>query len=66
MLITLSNPQILDRKNWEIEELKTMHRVKQKESEDNIRKMERKGERLRVVRVFRGEVYTISSLNTQK
>ncbi|XP_046893644.1 centrosomal protein of 112 kDa isoform X2 [Hypomesus transpacificus] len=34
--------KILDRKNWEIEELKTMHRVKQKESEDNIRKMERK------------------------
>ncbi|XP_062308757.1 centrosomal protein of 112 kDa isoform X2 [Osmerus eperlanus] len=34
--------KILDRKNGEIEELKTMHRVKQKESEDNIRKMERK------------------------
>ena len=66
MLIALSNPQILDRKNGEIEELKTMHRVKQKEFEDNIRKMERKGERLRVVRVLRGEVYTILSLNTQE
>ncbi|XP_054615420.1 centrosomal protein of 112 kDa-like isoform X2 [Dunckerocampus dactyliophorus] len=34
--------KILDRKNVEIEELKTLHRAKQKESEEMIHKLERK------------------------
>ncbi|CAB1342321.1 unnamed protein product, partial [Coregonus sp. 'balchen'] len=33
---------ILDRKNGEIEELKTMYRAKQKESEESVRKLEKK------------------------
>nr|XP_040047728.1 centrosomal protein of 112 kDa-like isoform X2 [Gasterosteus aculeatus aculeatus] len=34
--------KILDRKNGEIEETKSLHRAKQKESEETIRKLERK------------------------
>uniref|UniRef100_A0AAY5L3Y7 DUF4485 domain-containing protein n=1 Tax=Esox lucius TaxID=8010 RepID=A0AAY5L3Y7_ESOLU len=34
--------KILDRKNGEIEELKTMYRVKQKQSEETVRKLEKK------------------------
>ncbi|XP_045066643.1 centrosomal protein of 112 kDa-like [Coregonus clupeaformis] len=34
--------KILDRKNGEIEELKTMYRAKQKESEESVRKLEKK------------------------
>ena len=37
-------PQILDRKNGEIEELKASYRAKQKGSEETIRKLEKKGE----------------------
>uniref|UniRef100_A0A8L0DJN2 Centrosomal protein 112 n=1 Tax=Oncorhynchus mykiss TaxID=8022 RepID=A0A8L0DJN2_ONCMY len=34
--------KILDRKNGEIDELKTMYRAKQKESEESVRKLEKK------------------------
>lgn len=37
--------QILDRKNGEIDEMKSLYRAKQKESEEVIRKLERKGEK---------------------
>lgn len=37
--------QILDRKNGEIEEMKSLHRTKQKELEEVIRKLEKKGEK---------------------
>lgn len=37
--------QILERKNGEIEETKNLYRSKQKESEEAIHKLERKGER---------------------
>lgn len=37
--------QILDRKNGEIEEMKSLYRAKQKESEEVIRKLEKKGEK---------------------
>uniref|UniRef100_A0A674DFW9 Centrosomal protein 112 n=1 Tax=Salmo trutta TaxID=8032 RepID=A0A674DFW9_SALTR len=36
---------ILDRKNGELDELKTMYRAKQKESEESVSKLEKKGER---------------------
>lgn len=39
--------QILERKNSEIEETKSVFRAKQKESEETIRKLERKGEGLK-------------------
>lgn len=37
--------QILERKNGEIEETKNVYRAKQRESEETIHKLERKGER---------------------
>lgn len=37
--------QILDRKNGEIEEMKSLYRAKQKESEEVIRKLEKKSEK---------------------
>lgn len=36
--------QILERKNNEIEELKTLYKKKQSETEETIRKLEKKGE----------------------
>ncbi len=51
-------PKILDRKNGEIEEMKSLYRAKQKESEEMIRKLEKKGERSRDCRVNGKDVYT--------
>lgn len=51
-------PEILDRKNGEIEETKSLHRAKQKESEETIRKLERKGERSRDCGVNWKDVYS--------
>lgn len=42
---TFSIPlQILERKNSEIDELKTLYKKKQNESEETIRKLEKKGD----------------------
>jgi len=45
--------QILDRKNSEIEELKSHYKSKEKEYEENKRKLEKKGERPITKRDFR-------------
>lgn len=50
--------QILDRKNGEIEEMKSMYRAKQKDSEEMIRRLEKKGERSQHCRVNWKDVYT--------
>ncbi|MGH0143746.1 UNVERIFIED_CONTAM: hypothetical protein FKN15_044774 [Acipenser sinensis] len=44
--------KILDRKNNEIEELKNLYRTKQKESEEAIRKLEKKGTRCESYETF--------------
>lgn len=63
--------QILDRKNGELDELKTMYRAKQKESEESVSKLEKKGERSwghgggRAWRQTQGNIYSSVSLHTQ-
>lgn len=65
-IFTLCSLQILDRKNGEIEELKSTYRAKQKELEEMVRKLEKKGERSRDCGVNSGRMFTLASLNTQR
>lgn len=56
--------QILDRKNGEIEEIKSTYRAKQKESEEVIVKLEKKGERWRGPSLYMEDVYTVVSAHS--
>ncbi|CAG11426.1 unnamed protein product [Tetraodon nigroviridis] len=56
--------KILDRKNGEIEEIKSTYRAKQKESEEVIVKLEKKGERWRGPSLYMEDVYTVVSAHS--